>query len=202
MLKAVALFDDNIASARHLANLYDYLTTKVVGPIPFDDILRSQVVYSVSAFDKLMHDIIRIGILEIYTGARLPTPRYHAEPISIEFHAVLINATIPPKEYLFEQEVIRKLSHLTFQDPERIAEGLALIWNEKQKWDKIASKMGISADAAKTRLKLIVARRNAIVHESDMHPITNAKTPLSKVECSEITDFIHACGHAVADLVK
>jgi hypothetical protein len=113
-----------------------------------------------------------------------------------------VSATIPPKEYLFEQEVVRKLSRLTFQDPERVAEGLAMIWDEKQKWDKIASKLGMSAEAAKTRLKLIVARRNAIVHEADMHPMTNAKTPLAKIECSEITDFIHACGHAVTDLVK
>jgi hypothetical protein len=202
MLRALALFDENIASARHLANLHRYLATKVAGPLSFDDILRSQVMYAVSAFDKLMHDLIRIGIMEIYTGARQPTPKYFVEPITIEFHGALVNASIPPKEHLFEQEVIRKLSYLSFQDPDKLAEGLSLIWNEKHKWEKIAAKLGLSSTAARTRLKLIVTRRNAIVHEADMHPITNAKNPLSEWESRDITDFIHGCGRAVAELVK
>jgi hypothetical protein len=202
MLRAVALFDDNIASARHLANLYAYLTTKVAGPIPFEDILRSQIVYSVSAFDKLMHDLIRIGIMEVYNGIRSPTPRYHREQITMEVHGQLVAASIPPKEILFEQEIVRKLSYLSFQDPDRLAEGLSLIWDEASKWDKIAARMGTTASVARTRLKLIVGRRNAIVHEADMHPITNIKTPLAATECSDITDFIHECGRAVVVLVR
>lgn len=202
MLSALKIFDDNIAAARHLAHLFDYLTEKVAGPLLFDDLLRSQVVYSVSALDKLIHDVVRIGMLEVYAGTRLPTPRYNSESITLEFHSALVGATVPPKEFLFEQEVLRKLSYVAFQDPDKIADGLALIWDEKQKWERIAASMGAAASVAKKRLKLIVARRNAIVHEADMSPLMTVKTPMSRKECSDITDFVHTCGHAITNLVK
>jgi hypothetical protein len=202
MLNALSVFDRNIASARHLTSLFDYLSQKVAGPLSFDDLLRSQVVYSVSALDKLMHDLVRIGMVEAYTGVRRPTPKFSAEAISLQLHSALVGATVPPKEVLFEQEVIRKLGYIAFQDPDKISDGLSLIWDEKQKWDKIAAQMGEPASTVRTRLKLIVARRNAIVHEADMSPLTTIKTPITKTECSEITDFLHVCGRAITNLVK
>jgi hypothetical protein len=36
---------------------------------------------------------------------RAPTDRYHVEPITTQFHATLLAATVPLKEYLFEQEI-------------------------------------------------------------------------------------------------
>lgn len=50
-------------------------------------------------------------------------------------------------------------------------------------------------------MKLIATRRNAIVHESDMDPLTNLKTPISREECETITDFIASCGNAIVGLV-
>jgi hypothetical protein len=202
MLRALSVFDANIGSARHLSHLFEYLTQKVAGPLSFDDLLRSQVVYSVSALDKLVHDLVRIGMVEIYIGRRNPTAKYKAEQISLEFHGLLVGAIVPPKEVVFEQEVVRKLGYVAYQDPDKISDGLALIWDEPQKWDKIATKMGTTASAAKTRLRLIVARRNAIVHEADMSPLTTVKTPMTDQECSDITAFMHSCGHAITDLVR
>jgi hypothetical protein len=201
MYKAVAVFDRTIAEARNLTVLYSYLTDTVKAPYAFDDLLRSQVVYAVSAFDKLMHDLIRISMVATFVGSRAPTSRYHIEPITIQFHTTLLAATIPPKEFLFEQEIAKRLGHLSFQDPEKVAEGLSLVWDEKQKWAKISGKMGWNADDAKTKLKLIAGRRNAIVHETDMHPLTNAKTPITVAECTDITDFVQLCGRTIAGLV-
>ena len=175
MHRALTAFNANIARARELAGLYDFLVATVTAPFDFDDILRAQIVYSVSAFDKLIHDLVRIGMVNIYAGRRPLTPKYHAENISIELHGVLASATIPPGEYLFEQAMIRKLKIMAFQDPDKVADGLSLVWNESQKWQKIALAMGIDVDSAKTKLKLIVGRRNAIVREADMDPIANSK---------------------------
>lgn len=69
---------------------------------------------------------------------RAPTDRYHVEPITTQFHATLLAATVPLKEYLFEQEIVKRLGRLSFQDPETVAEGLSLIWDEKQKCAMIA----------------------------------------------------------------
>ncbi|MGD0639231.1 MAG: HEPN domain-containing protein [Roseiarcus sp.] len=201
MLRAVAIFDASIVEARNLTALHGYLTQSVRAPYPFDDLLRSQVVYAVSAFDKLLHDLIRVGMVETYVGRRVPTDRYHSESITIQFHGELLAATVPPKEYLFEQEIIRKLGRLSFQDPEKVAEGLSLIWDEKHKWAKVADAMGQKPDDVRTTLKLITGRRNAIVHESDMHPLTNVKTPITTTDCNDITDFLQLCGRTIGNLV-
>lgn len=201
MLKAQSVFNANIVDAKDLSGLYDYLSATHNVPFSFDDLLRSQVVYVVSAFDKLMHDIIRVGMLATFTGQRPATAKYHAENISIGFHSTLVTASVPPKERLFEDEVSRKLSHLSFQDPDKLAEGLSLIWHEKQKWQAIGAGLALPGSVARTQLKLIAMRRNAIVHESDMQPITNEKQPISRAECTSITDFVHNCGNVIVGLV-
>jgi hypothetical protein len=61
--------------------------------------------------------------------------------------------------------------------------------------------MGLSPDDAKKKLKLISVRRNAIVHEADMHPLTNIKGPISRAECNDVTDFLLSCGNAIGKLV-
>ncbi len=202
MHRAVAAFNVSIQDARSLTALYDFLTTSVPTPFPYDDLLRSQIVYSVGAFDKLIHELIRIGMVATFMGTRPATAKYKAESISIQFHGTLVAATIPPKEILFEQEIGRKLSFLSFQDPPKVADGLAYIWEEKDKWLKIAGVMGISVDDTKTKMKLIVLRRNAIVHESDSDPLSNVKNAITRSECKDMTDFIELCGNSIAGLVK
>jgi hypothetical protein len=201
MHRAVSAFATSIQDARTLTALYDFLTTAVPSPFSYDDLLRSQIVYSVGAFDKLIHELVRIGMVETFMGSRVATPKYHSESISIQFHGVLLAATVPPKEILFEQEIARKLKFLSFQDPAKVAEGLANIWDENDKWTKIAGVMGWSAEDAKTKLKLIVQRRNAIVHESDSDPLSNVKTPITRAECKDVTDFMALCGNSIASLV-
>lgn len=202
MLNALAVFDRSIDEARHLTSLYDYLSRQITVPYPFEDLLRAQIVYAVGAFDKLMHDVIRIGMLEIFLGARAPTPKYLAETISLEFHGALLSASIPPKELLFEREIVRKLGWQSFQRPDTVAEGLSLVWGETKKWEKIAASMGSDQQTVTTKIRLIATRRNAIVHESDMDPLTNSKTPLSRDECADVTNVVQRCGHAVVGLVK
>lgn len=202
MLNAGAVFTNSIAEARQHTTLYDFLTGQIRVPAPFEDLLRAQVVVSVAAFDKLMHDIIRIGMCQAFSGARVVTPKYLMESISIELHSALVTATIPPKEVLFEQAVVNRLRHLSFQHPDKISDGLSLIWNEKQKWNKIGNAMGMTGGFVLTKMKLIAGRRNAIVHESDMDPLTNTKTPINRAECNDITSFVEVCGNAIIALVR
>jgi len=202
MRSALTLFKKNMQEAKHLTSLYEYLESNIKSPLSFDDLLRSQIVYSVSAFDKLIHDVIRIGMVEIFMGQRNPTPQYLAESISILVYNELIDATVPPKEYIFEQAIIRKLKIIAYQDPKKVAEGLSYIWDEKQKWQKIAMKMAMDDKTAKTTLKLIVDRRNVIVHEADIDPLTNKKYSISKSDCKSVTDFISKCGEEIVGLVN
>ena len=201
MYRALTLFKANIEDAKNLTSLYEYLEDSIKSPFPFDDLLKAQIVYSVSAFDKLIHDIIRIGMMEIFTNERPATPKYLAESISISMYNELISATVPPREYIFEQSLFKKFKTFSFQEPEKVAEGLSYFWEEKQKWQKIAIKMGMDDRTAKTTLKLIINRRNSIVHEADIDPSTNQKYSISKDECQSITDFLSKCGEEIVGLV-
>jgi RiboL-PSP-HEPN len=202
MRNSLLTFEQNIAETHHLSLLYRYMTDHIRAPYAYEDLLRSQLVYAVSAFDKLIHDLVRIGMLQIFMGQRLATPAYLARTITIQTHGDLTGATFPPKEFLFQQEIVQQLSRSTFQDPDRIVEGLAHIWSATDKWAMVAKKFGSMSSAdVRTRLKLIANRRNAIVHEADMDPLTNAKTPITAQECEQSVAFLLACGQAITNLV-
>jgi hypothetical protein len=54
---------------------------------------------------------------------------------------------------------------------------------------------------AKRKQKLISTRRNAIVHEADLDPVTNKKQPITPAEAKDISDFLLAVGNRICDLV-
>jgi hypothetical protein len=201
MRNSLKLFNSNMKQAREISALYDYLAATVAIPHQFDDLLRSQLVYAVSAFDKLIHDLVRIGMVQSFMRVRPPTGKYLSEPVSMQVHIEMVQATIPPKEHVFEQTLFRKFKAVSFQDPAKIADGLSYIWDESQKWQKIAASLGMSDAVVRTRLKLIADRRNAIVHEADIDPSTNTKFPIGKAESEGSLDFLAACGNSIANLV-
>lgn len=201
MLNAKAVFHKNIQQVNELGALYDHLSNVVNIPEQFDDLLRSQIVNAVSAFDKLMHDLIRIGMVRIFENNRPPTGKYMGETIAIQHLPGLTISAIPPPAVRFEQIVREKLSTLSFQDPTKIADGLSYIWDEKQKWQQIALGLGMSDSDAKTKLKLIVTRRNAIVHEADLDPVSNQKQSVTRAETTDVADFLLALGNRICNLV-
>jgi HEPN superfamily RiboL-PSP-like protein len=196
MYSALRLFEKNISESSQLLVLFEF-TTLNLPSMNFDDLLRAHLVYSVSAFDKLIHDIIKIGMLEIFLNKRLATSKYLSEGISLEIHNKISNATIPPKEFYFESEVTKKLSFLSFQDPNKVAEGLSLIWGEPHKWQQIADSMGLEISTAKITLKTISARRNQIVHEADIDISTGKKYSISKAETENAANFVLNCGRSI-----
>lgn len=201
MLNAKRVFQDNIRQANELGALYDILSHSVAIPEQFDDLLRSKVVNSVSAFDKLMHDLIRIGMVRIFEGQRPSTGKYLSEAVAIQHLPGLATGAVPPPPVRFEEIVREKLSKLSFQEPTKVADGLSYIWNENQKWQQIALGLGMADDDAKRKQKLIVTRRNAIVHEADLDPVTNQKQAISPGEATDISDFLLALGNRICDLV-
>lgn len=201
MHNARATFIANMRDADALIGIYDYLAGTVGEAISFDDLLRSRIVYSVSAFDKLLHDLIRIGIVQTYIGSRTATPKFQNEPIPLSVAQQLSSTVTPPPEVLFEQIVRAKLKILSFQDPDKLSDGLSYIWAEPQKWQRISARVGIPDGTAKTTLRLIANRRNAIVHEADLDPITGQKISISRIESDDISDFLLNVGNAICDLV-
>jgi hypothetical protein len=201
MLNAKRVFHRNILQTNQLGVLYEYLSNTVAIPEQFDDLLRSQIVNAVSAFDKLLHDLIRIGMVRIFENQRPPTVKYLSETVAIQHLPALAAGTVPPPPVRFEEIIREKHSKLSFQDPAKIADGLSYIWGENQKWQQIALGLGMTDDDARRKLRLIVTRRNAIVHEADLEPVTNQKQPITRTEATDISDFLLALGYRICDLV-
>ncbi len=66
MQQAHNQFGTNVGRARDLLALYTTLSATTTGALDLTDILRTAIVVAVSAFDHLVHEIARIGMLEIY----------------------------------------------------------------------------------------------------------------------------------------
>ena len=154
MIRAFNQFDEAIKRALDSSALFDYCTSTITTPFSFDDILRFQLVYGVSAFDTLIHRLVRIGMVETFCGRRPPTDKYQAENVSMAVMESIRTATVPPPQFYFEQEVVRRHKHLSFQDPGKVADALGFIWDEPQKWVKIAAILGQNDGVVKTRLKM------------------------------------------------
>lgn len=202
MFDSFKLFKENISKSSELIVLFDY-TNQNLQSMNFDDLLRAHLVYSVSAFDKFMHDIVRVGMLEIFMNMRPSTSKYLKESIPIEVHNQITSSSssLPP-EIHFENEITRKLSFLSFQDPDKVADGLSYIWNEQHKWQRISDSMGLDMHTAKTTLKTIVARRNQIVHEADIDVSIGQKYSIGKNDVIDACSFLTSCGEKIYQNVK
>ena len=201
MDQALAVFRNNIDRANDLASLYDWLGHTVPLLAQYDDLLRSQIVNVVSAFDKLMHDFIRIGMVEIFEMRRPPTNKYLNEVVAIQHLPGLVGGPACPPSAYFDAIVREKLSKFSFQQPTKIVDGLSYIWMENHKWQMIARNVGMAEDKMTRRQQLIVTRRNAIVHEADLDPITNEKQTITRAEATDISNFLLNLGTQIYNLV-
>ena len=208
MRDAMEQFDRNLRTVREMDSLYSHLINDLKLPNDLSDILRAQYVYAVSALDKLIHELVRIGMLQAFVGSRQKTSKFNAFPISLETHYKIQQTfqvgilQAEPPEYIFEQEIIVRHKHLSFQEPEKIADALSLIWEEKQKWQKIALPFNQTDDFLKKTLKLIVQRRNQIVHEADIDLQTNRRNEIEVADVQESVVFISKLGESIFNAVK
>ncbi len=215
MQAAYNQFNDNIRYIRDLDTLYRSLKHGQALPNDLSDLLRAEVVYAVSALDKLVHELVRMGMLEAFKGIKPKTRKFNGFAITAEtldkIKETAIEQTINPNpralpnelpEYWFEKEILLKHRIVAYQDPDKISDGLSLIWEEEHKWQKIAAKTGIDEKTLKTTLKNIAVRRNQIVHEADTDIQTNTKNIIEEGDVKDIVDFIEKLGNALYNCVK
>ncbi len=214
MQTAIKQFNDNIKSIRELDALYHHLKDDLKLSNDLSDLLRAEIVYAVSALDKLVHELVRIGMLEIFEGQRESTLTYEGFTLSaktldkIKTTAIARAKNIAPQspmdtpEYWFEEQIILKNKSESFQEPDKIKKGLSLIWKEEYKWQKIANLMQMQEKVLQNTLKTYVDRRNRIVHEADVDIQTGKKSLIEPNETTQIVDFIEKLGKAIFDCVR
>lgn len=188
MKQAKVVFQALMSQRNVSSTLYDYISLNKI-PLDASDLLRWQWVLAVSALDKYIHDIVTDGLVEQYINKKPHTPKFDTFQLSMKTIINIQSAPVP--EIAFRNEVIRKNSYLSFQDPDKIADALSFIWNVPNKWDVISRNMAtpISSSDLKIKLKNIVVRRNQIVHEGDCLS-TNMPMAQQQITASDTQDVI------------
>lgn len=200
MLQSHKRFVKLVQDTQNVETLYNYFEHSVV-PVDISDLLRWQWVQCISAFDKFVHDVVRVGMVEIFLGNRTPTPKYNTFQIDIQTYGDMINNIIDAS-LIFERKIILKHGFLAFQDPSKVADALSYIWNENDKWGKISNLMGMPKDDCTTYLRNIVIRRNQIVHEGDYTDSLSRRQDIFLQDVIDIRDYILKLGQAIYDCVS
>lgn len=215
---ALTTFTDGISSVKNIFPVYDHLENDLRLPADItSDLLRSQIVYSISALDRFIHEIVRIGIIEIFNGQRISTNKFLNHTFKAGTLMSIMNSLksgiVPTStedipEFLINREVSEKLGFLAFQAPDKVKDALSYIWNEPHKMAILANRMGLSGATDNDKqqnleqtLQLIATRRNQIAHEADFDPMTNQRRSITRNMVSDSINFIENLGSCIHSCV-
>ncbi|MGB8687170.1 MAG: HEPN domain-containing protein [Microcoleus sp.] len=190
MQSAIDLFRISIARVRDLIAVHNSLKAQTSNVLDISDMLRSALVLAVSALDYYIHEVVRIGMLEIHRGQRLEPPAFSGFQISLGNARAGINAGQNIDSWL-EDEIRQRHSYKSFQQPNAIADAVRLICDKKL-WEEVSINMGSPAKDIKQQLSRIVDRRNKIAHEADIDPSypIGDRWPIDELLVNEAVDFL------------
>ena len=190
MQSAIDLFRISIARVRDLIAVHNSLKAQTSNVLDISDMLRSALVLAVSALDYYIHEVVRIGMLEIHRGERPEPPAFSGFQISLGNARAGINAGQNIDSWL-EDEIRQRHSYKSFQQPNAIADAVRLICDKKL-WEEVSINMGSPAKDIKQQLSLIVDRRNKIAHEADIDPTLSLgnRWPIDELLVNEAVDFL------------
>lgn len=187
MHSAIQHFKSNIERVRAVGGLFEGVSHLTTSAIDGTDLLRAQIVLAVSALDHYIHEVTRLGMIEVFNGVRKPTNAFRRFHVTID--AAMIGLA-NPSFFWFEAEVREKHSYLAFQHPDKIADAIRL-FSSCELWSAVASKLGMTVPEVRAHLILIIDRRNKIAHEADLDPTyPGTRWPISIVDTTNAVDFI------------
>ena len=197
MLSAIQQFRANMDRVRAIGGLYEALGQLTTPIVDATDLLRTQIVMTISALDHYIHSITRLGMLEVYDGKRPPTNAFSRFQVTID--AAMTGIAGSNGNAWFETAIRESHGHLAFQQPDKIADAVRL-FSSCELWPSVASHLGLTAQGVKNQLRLIVDRRNKIAHEADLdpsYPGTESRWPISPSETTDAVDFIQDVCEAI-----
>ena len=197
MLNPIEQFRENITRVRELGGLQAALDNATTDAVDLTDLLRAQIVMIVSALDLYIHEITRVGMLEVYNGARPQTDAFLRFQVTLE-SALKGISNSNDNEWL--DVVIRERhGHLSFQHPDHIADAVRRFLS-CELWPSVAAQLNLDVQDVRNQLSAIVKRRNQIVHEADLdpsYPETITRWPISPADVTGTLDFIQGVCEAI-----
>ena len=167
MQAAIDQFRVNIGRVRNFGTMYKILSAQTTQVLDLSDILRAELVMAVSALDQYIHELVRLGMLEAYSGHRVQTQAFLRFQVALG--GALQGISAPTSADWLEDQITTRHGYQSFQHPDSIAGAIRLI-SDAQLWNEVASHLGMSPQDVKQKLIFIVDRRNKIAPEADMDP--------------------------------
>ena len=201
MQSAIDLFRISIARVRDLIAVHNSLKAQASSVLDISDMLRAALVLAVSALDYYIHEVVRIGMLEIHRGQRPEPPAFSGFQISLGNARAGINAGQNIDSWL-EDEIRQRHSYKSFQQPNAIADAVRLICDKKL-WEEVSINMGSPAKDIKQQLSLIVDRRNKIAHEADIDPTLSLgnRWPIDELLVNEAVNFLEQVVESIHNIL-
>jgi len=194
----IAYFNDIWERCSEIEVLHAYIAGKLTAVMSADELLRAEWVARVGALDLYVHELVTQNMVSIFEGVRSSCPGFSKFHCSSDALLRIRYASTPADaSAAFDLEVRSKLSRVTYQFPEDIADGIRLI-SACELWNDIALAKGATAatksslaKSLKRDLSLIVERRNKIVHEGDLQPsIPRTPWPISRADVTYAAKFV------------
>ncbi|TSC54340.1 MAG: hypothetical protein LiPW30_701 [Parcubacteria group bacterium LiPW_30] len=200
MLTILDQFQENIKYARELGLIGCAIQKLTTQAIDISHIFRSQIVFAVSALDYFIHEIVQLGMIEIEKGKRPSTDKYLKFTIPLSTVRQALNGS-HCRDWL--GEIVReKHSCISFQEPEKIADAIKTI-SRVELWREVAKEINVTESDLKTTLKIIIDRRNKIVHEADMDPTNPGfRWDINITLANETIDFIEKIANAIYKIIN
>jgi len=200
MQRAKEHFDNNIIRVKNLGAIYQIVNKEIT--LDLSDILRSQYVMLISALDHFIHEIVRIGMIEIYNKNRRDTKEFKAFIFSLDKNILFNKAIMEDKNNQWLDYQIRlHNSYKSFQQAEKIKEALKLI-DKMDLWNEISRYLNINKEDLTKQLNLIIDRRNQITHEADIEPTYQELRDIKVEDINDSIDFIEKIVNSIFILFK
>jgi hypothetical protein len=188
MQAALDQFRANILRVRNLSSLHAYFSSVPTPALDLSDILRTQIVMVVSALDHYVHELTRLGMIEIVEGRRSQTPAFLRFQVSLD--GALRGMVPAAGSGWLDSEIRTRHGYLAFQQADKVADAIRLI-SPVELWNELSTRLAVPARDLKNQLQLIVDRRNKIAHEADLDPsYPGVYWPIHAPDVAGATNFI------------
>ena len=191
-------FDNVWTRADIFGALYAFIATNAAAALDATELLRAEWAMRVSALDLYVHEVVAQNLMKIFQGTRPTCPGY--SKLQITADTLMRIRTAGPgsvSDAAFELEIRERLSRVTYQAPDDIADGIRLIspielWNEVAKhYGATGGTVKTAAGALKIELSAIASRRNKIVHEGDLQPgLPRTEWPITRIDVDDVKSAI------------
>jgi hypothetical protein len=187
MKSAKKHFEQNIERVKNLGSIYKTINLQTTPVVDLSDILRAQYVLLVSALDHFIHEIVRLGMIEIYNEKRKVTKEFKAFILSIDEKVLFKKAIMEEKnDKWLDYQIRYRNGFKSFQQADKLKEAMLLII-DTDIWEELANILNEDIKSLKNRLNLIIDRRNQIAHEADIEPTYQE---LRDIHIDDINDSI------------